>query len=129
MYQIEVPTCSVKDEAVAGQQRMSQAGASFLPVLDERQCVCGWLTVGDLAGESLNGLRVVDVYTRGWRPVSLDTPLHEALSTMLDNDSAKLPITDEDGRLEGILTFEAIQQVIGSNASQRTASATEDVAK
>jgi len=113
-YVTKVAHCKVDDNAATIRTKMQNQGCPFMPVVDEARKVRGWITLNDLIDESLDGKRVQDVFDANCQTVTLDTPLHEALSYMLDRDSANLPVVDGAGQLQGMLTFDCIQKVVGS---------------
>jgi len=102
-----------------------------LPVVASNGRMCGILSFEDLRaalpvspslhhGLSLEERRQVEDYAVGeimtYSVVALrhDDPLEEAVSTMLANRIGCLPVVDEEGRLEGILTETDLLEVLAT---------------
>lgn len=107
--------------ALAALDLMIDHGFRHLPVLDESMRVCGVVSFDDLretlpvpvglmtplAAETRQ--QVLDVSVRDAMtpdPVTIrrDAPIEEAVSRMLQGRFGCLPIVDDDGRLEAIIT-------------------------
>lgn len=80
---------------------------SGMPVTDENGSVIGVVTEFDLLshvceGKSLTKLTADDVMSKNPITVDVNTPLGDILTTMLENNIIRLPVTDE-GRLVGVI--------------------------
>jgi CBS domain-containing protein len=80
----------------------------FLAVVDKDHKFLGWIY-----SASLEGRRTVKDAMEKSSIVSDDTSvLNEALSIMLASRFRSLPIVDRTGKLQGILTMDAIQETL-----------------
>ncbi|MBI4378266.1 MAG: CBS domain-containing protein [Nitrospinae bacterium] len=80
---------------------------SGMPVTDERGRVLGIVTEFDLLehiskGEELAKLTAEDIMSKNPITVDVGTPMKDLLTTMLDKNIIRLPVTNE-GRLVGII--------------------------
>ena len=55
---------------------------------------------------------VKDIMTPSDTTFTINAVLNEALSVMLSSGLKALPVVSEDNRLEGVLTFDAIQKAL-----------------
>jgi len=99
-------------EAVRG--RMEQEGVDSLAVVDNNTKFLGWVN----KAVSGKGETVEDFMKPSSIAVSVDAVLNEALSLMLSSRLTVLAVVDGDNRLQGVLTFDAIQNTL-SEAAQR----------
>ena len=68
----------------------------------------GWVGVSDLK----RGRAVKDIMNPSSTTSTINAVLNEALSLMLSSGLKALPVVGEDNRLEGVLTFDAIQKAL-----------------
>ncbi len=97
---------------------MEGEDVSWLAVVDETDRFVGWVGASDLAG----GRGVRDVLRASAMVASGDTLLSEALSMMLTSgpELLALAVVDERNRLQGVLTFKAIQAAIKEATKRET---------
>lgn len=114
-------TIEAEASALEALDLMIDHGIRHLPVLDDGRRLRGVVTFDDLrsALPGLSNLRVTlgveermaardvsvgDVMTYGPVTIRWDAPLQEAVSRMIEGRFGCLPVVDEHGRLDGILT-------------------------
>ncbi len=80
------------------------------PVVDEENRFIGFISVDDilLGGERSVEMEVYFHYIRKGICVKRDDTLKKVLQTMMDFESDKVAVIDEEGRLKGIITFKEI---------------------
>lgn len=117
--------------ALAALDLMIDAAIRHLPVVDAAQRVCGVITFDDLRAalpipvslkvplsaegrRSVLDLSVGDVMTYSPVTIACDAPLEEAVSRMLEGRFGCLPVVDEEGRLDGILTETDLLQALAT---------------
>lgn len=100
---------------------MIDHGIRHLPVVDRSRRVCGVVSFDDLRAalpvpvslhvpltvderHAVSDLAVGEVMTYSPVTIAYDAPLEEAAQRMLDGRFGCLPVVDEDGRLDGILS-------------------------
>lgn len=106
---------------IAALDLMIEHGFRHLPVLDEGRRVIGIVAFSDLraalpiplsllnplTSEQQHALRdttVAEVMTDAPATAQTDTPLSEAVQALVDHRISCLPLVDESGRLDGIIT-------------------------
>ena len=77
-----------------------------MPVIESNNSFIGWIRISDLK----KGKEIGDVISPLTITLTVNAVLNEALSLMLSSGLKTLPIVDENNKLEGILTFDAIQE-------------------
>jgi osmoprotectant transport system ATP-binding protein len=102
------PTAKVEDMVEVVRKRMEQEGVDSLAVVGDNRRFAGWVSLSDLGGGKLVG----DIISPSETTFTVNAVLNEALSLMLSSRLKTLPIVDEDDRLEGVLTFDAIQNAL-----------------
>jgi len=80
--------------------------------------------VAELKLTEPNGLRP-DLRADGARRVSAETSVRDALSLMLTEGGEPLTVVDGDGRVEGLLTLGAIEQLLSDEAAEPAEDAAE----
>lgn len=109
---IKYCTLDARLSTVVRVMRLSNRGA--LPVVDNNQKVIGIITDRDIAlaverGNAVPFLSVADVIGHAKvHTVSADQPLEAALSEMRRYKIGRLPVTDKQGKLKGMLTINNI---------------------
>lgn len=106
------------DPLMEGAARMHQYGIRHLPVIDGLDRVVGILSerdvlesVGDLrhAAEDptarIGALRIRDAMTREPRTVQRGSPVAEVVGTLAQERFGALPVVDDEGRLQGIVSY------------------------
>lgn len=98
-------------------ERMKEESVEYLMVTDENSRFVGWIERRDLEKKDVNSIE--QILGKDVGSVSPDTPLSDALSIMLEEDVANIPVLNEENILEGILTFHDLQQVIGETYTEK----------
>jgi osmoprotectant transport system ATP-binding protein len=91
---------------------MEREGVDVLAVIADNSEFIGWLDASDLE----DGKKVRDILKSSTTTFTVNAVLNEALSVMLSSGLKALPIVDEGNKLEGILTFDAIQKALSEAA-------------
>lgn len=99
--------------------RMVNYGAGILPVLNRENKVVGILTEHDLvkylAGVVSLGLKVGDVMSSPVVTVGENATLKEAMETMVKYGFRRLPVVNDEGVVEGIITAVDIVRKFGTH--------------
>jgi len=99
--------------------RMVNYGAGILPVLNRENKVVGILTEHDLvkylAGVVSLGLKVRDVMSSPVVTVGENATLKEAMETMVKYGFRRLPVVNDEGVVEGIITAVDIVRKFGTH--------------
>ena len=101
-------TVKVEEKVEAIRMRMKQEEADLLPVVEDDGNFVGWVSTSELE----RGETAKDIINRSNITLTVNAVLNEALSVMLSSGLKVLPIVGEDSKLEGVLTFDAIQQAL-----------------
>ncbi|NVM20830.1 MAG: betaine/proline/choline family ABC transporter ATP-binding protein [Desulfobacterales bacterium] len=105
----EAPSTARPDEEVeAVRDRMKRKQIDRVAVIDDDGRFSGWFVASDLKG----GRTVKDAMRPSPITATESAVLSEALSHMLTSGLKVLAIVDQHNRLEGVLTFEAIQEAL-----------------
>jgi len=102
------PIAKVEEPVEAVRERMKQKGVDSLAVVENDGKFVGWVGVSDLE----KGRVVKDIMNPSITTSTINVVLNEALSLMLSSGLKALPIVGEENRLEGVLTFDAIQKAL-----------------
>ena len=102
------PIAKVEEPVEAVRERMKQEGVDSLVVVENDGKFVGWVGVSDLE----KGRAVKDIMNPSITTSTINAVLNEALSLMLSSGLKALPIVGEENRLEGVLTFDAIQKAL-----------------
>lgn len=110
-----VLTCRVNDSAARCAAVMSENGIGFLPVVDENERVVGVITDRDLAIRVLGqnrpaSTRVEGIMSRDVVGCSLNDSLDTAEQVLAGARKSRLILTDDWGRLAGVLSLADIAQ-------------------
>lgn len=94
------------DSLAAARRAMDRLERSFLPVVGEDGLFLGWVGRNSVLGppSACVGDRITPYAVLG----SPDMPLNEALALMLESATGNLPVTDEDRRLVGLVSFDRL---------------------
>ncbi len=98
-------------------EHMERADIKYLLVVDDNNKFEGWVNLPDL--ELKEGEKVRDVMDADAGFAEVGTTLADALSIMLRRDAANLPVIDKKGILQGIVTFNDLQVLIGETYTER----------
>jgi osmoprotectant transport system ATP-binding protein len=101
-------TAHTRDTTASVRDRMEKEAIDWLPVLDAGGRLKGGISLSDLSGDK--GNTVQDVIAPVKASLEVNAILNEALSLMLSSGLKTLPITGDDDKLTGVLTFDAIQK-------------------
>jgi len=108
------PTAKREEKAGDVQARMEKENIVWMPVVDDEGGFLGWVFEPDLKGEG----SVKDTMSPSTITSTKNAVLNEALSLMLISGLSVLAIVDRNNRLEGLLSFEVIQEAL-REASQK----------
>ncbi len=109
-------TVSINSDMDEVRAEMESRNVDYLLATDESGRFKGWIQAKDLAGEDADSMD--EVLSRDVGSVSKETALSDALSVMLEEDVANIPVLGNDNVLQGILTFNDLQQVIGETYTE-----------
>ena len=96
------------------EQRMQYEGIDWLVVVDDEGKFLGWVDRANLAAGQL----VSDIMNSSPTTATANAVLSEALSLMLSSGLKTLAIVDRANKVEGMLSFDAIQKAL-SEIAQR----------
>ncbi|MCK4485980.1 MAG: betaine/proline/choline family ABC transporter ATP-binding protein [Desulfobacterales bacterium] len=102
------PTAKAEEEVKAGRERMERQGIDWLAVIDDEGRFTGWVVSSNLE----RGQKVKEIMSTSAITATKNAVLSEALSLMLTSGLNVLAIVDQHNRLEGVLTFQAIQEAL-----------------
>ena len=108
------PTAKLHEKVETAQRRMEQTGTEWLAVIDDEGKPVGWISATDQKGDQ----RVKDTMRTPVITTASNAVLSEALSVMLASKVKILAVVDQYNRLEGVLTFEVIQDALGEAAQK-----------
>lgn len=108
---------TVRADSEVGEVRkkMKENEVDYLIATDGSNRFRGWIQAKDLEGDVES---VDEVLSRDVGSVGRETALSDALSVMLEEDVANLPVLGNDNLLEGVLTFNDLQKVIGETYTE-----------
>ncbi len=120
------PMVKIDDDVDTAREEMDRDRRDWAVVVDNDRRFLGWANRSAL-GE---GKKVRDIMMPPSTSATAGTVLNEALSLMLMTAIGNLGIVDEDGRLEGVLTFNSIRRVLGEiyTEEEEEGEVTEEVA-
>jgi osmoprotectant transport system ATP-binding protein len=98
----------IEEKAETIRNRMRQEKVEALAVLGECDNFVGWITLSDLQQVEL----VRDAITCASATLTVNSVLSEALSVMLSSVLKTVAIVNDENKLDGILTFDAIQKAL-----------------
>jgi osmoprotectant transport system ATP-binding protein len=107
-------TAKPDEEVKAVRDRMEREGIDWLAVIDNEGRFTGWVVSSDLE----RGQKVREIMTTSAISATRNAVLSEALSLMLTSGLNVLAIVDQHDRLEGVLTFQAIQEALREAAQK-----------
>ncbi|MFQ5796127.1 MAG: betaine/proline/choline family ABC transporter ATP-binding protein [Candidatus Bipolaricaulia bacterium] len=110
-------TVKTSEEAEAVHDYMKREDVRYLLVVEDDNKFCGWINLSDL--EYRRGDRVKDVMKPPTQTVTPDTNLNEAVSLMLSSEIGNIAVVDNDDRLVGVLTFNALREVLGETYTEK----------
>jgi osmoprotectant transport system ATP-binding protein len=104
----DVPTVTPEDSIARARKHLEATAGDFLAVVDGQGKFLGWISAASLAGKK----NVAEAMEASSVVTSDGAVLNEALSVMLASRFRSLPVTDWSGKLQGILTMDAIQETL-----------------
>lgn len=110
----EVRTCRPETSLAAAATMMWENDCGVLPVVNHDNRVIGMITDRDIAiavgtkGRPAPEISTGEVITRKVCSATLDEDIHIALKTMRHERVRRLPVTNRDGMLQGILSLNDI---------------------
>lgn len=110
---IEEPITVTPDSTVErARSLMDENGISGAPVIDDSRKLKGMITRRDMRFAKRNGQNVSEIMTPRQNLVtaSPDTELQEAQSILHENKIEKLPLVDDDDKLQGMMTGKDIEK-------------------
>ncbi len=126
----DVETCSPDQNLAAAAMVMWRQDCGVVPVVDNERRVKGVLTDRDICIATAtrhvapDTLRVAEVQTGQPRTIRPDDDIRNALEVMRTERVRRLPVVDEQGQLQGMLSInDLILQAKPSAASRSTGSA------
>jgi CBS domain-containing protein len=90
---------------------MWQRDCGVIPVIDEEQKIIGMITDRDIcmaaamSGKDLSNISVKEVISGTVIGCNSEDDIHQALVTMRENQLRRLPVLDDEGKLQGILSL------------------------
>ncbi|MBW1794096.1 MAG: betaine/proline/choline family ABC transporter ATP-binding protein [Deltaproteobacteria bacterium] len=108
------PMAKPDEEVGAVRERMEREGIDWLAVIDDEGRFAGWVVSSNLE----MGQKVKEIMSTSAIVATRNAVLSEALSLMLTSGLNVLAIVDRHNRLEGVLTFEAIQEALREAAKE-----------
>ena len=109
------PTAKPDEEVKAARERMERHGIDWLAVIDDEGRFTGWVVSSNLK----RGQKVKEIMSSSAIVATRNAVLSEALSLMLTSGLNVLAIVDRHNKLEGVLTFEAIQEALREAAEEK----------
>ena len=108
------PTAKPDEEVKAARDRMEREGIDWIAVIDDEGRFTGWVVSSDLE----RGQKVREIMSTSGTTATRNAVLSEALSLMLTSGLNVLAIVDQHNRIEGVLTFQAIQKALREAAQK-----------
>ena len=109
------PLAKADERVVTVQARMEREGVDCLAVVDNEGKFLGWVDRVNVG----KGETVRDIINRSVATASANAVLSEALSLMLSSGFKTLAIVDGINKLEGVLSFDAMQLALSEVAQRR----------
>jgi IMP dehydrogenase len=102
----DVLTITDDRKVASARLKMLRHNIGALPVLDNNGLLAGIITQRDidLAGADVSDLLVSDLMTRTLVKARETTPLHWIVEQMIKTGIQRIPVTDEDSKLIGLVT-------------------------
>lgn len=110
----EVKTCRPEQSLAAAATMMWEYDCGALPVVNESNQVLGMITDRDIAiavgtkGRLASEIAISEVISGKVIAASLDEDVHAALRTLRHEKVRRLPVTNREGMLQGILSINDI---------------------
>ncbi|MEA1964804.1 MAG: CBS domain-containing protein, partial [Candidatus Aerophobetes bacterium] len=104
-------TIRANEKTTGAKSYMEREKIEWLMVVDDNYTFLGWLGISDVARKK--GGKVKDIIIPPTALATSDTVLNEALSLMLSSAVGNLAVVDDKGKLEGVVNFNSIREVLG----------------
>ena len=114
LMKTDVGACHPDDLSVVAAKIMWERDCGTVPVVDERAQVLGMITDRDLCiasyleGKPLHNISVEQAMSRELWSCRPGDDISDAENVMREHQVRRLPVTDEEGRLRGILSLSDI---------------------
>jgi osmoprotectant transport system ATP-binding protein len=108
------PTVKLDEKTEAAREKIERVGVDWLAVVGRDDEFLGWVDKEGLG----KGEIVKDIIKPSTVTATVDAVLNEALSLMLGSKLTTLAIVNGDNKIEGVLSFEAIQKALGEIAQK-----------
>ena len=112
---------------------MWERDCGVIPVIDEEQKIIGMITDRDICmaaamtGKDLSNISVNEVISGAVFGCKSEDDIHQALLTMRENQLRRLPVLDDEGKLQGILSLNDVVLKADQLQDKRAASLAVDV--
>jgi CBS domain-containing protein len=93
-----------KDKLAEAAREMERSSVRHLPIIDDKGVLVGLLTDRDLRALEGRAGPVTEVMRTDVKTVSAGTAAHEAAYLLVRHKIGCVPVTDDDGKLVGIVT-------------------------
>lgn len=120
----DVYLAEAEESTYVAAQRMREHNVGTLVVLDKDKKPLGIVTDRDLAmkviaeGKDPDKVKVSQVMTIDPRSLREDTPIEEGLRMMRRGQCRRLPVVDDKGALQGIVSIDDILELLAEEMSQ-----------
>jgi CBS domain-containing protein len=108
---VETTSCGPASSLADTAGLMWQRDCGVIPVIDEEQKIVGMITDRDICmaaamtGKDLSNISVNEVISGAVLGCNSEDDIHQALVTMRENQLRRLPVLDDEGKLQGILSL------------------------
>jgi len=92
---------------------MSSSSVDSLIIVDDKNKLLGIVTAKQVRSNANKARRLEEIYKRDILSVKLDDSMADILKLMAQNDIGYVPVTDEQGRLRGLITRSSLVNVLG----------------
>jgi len=110
-------TIKANEKIIRAKNYMGQEETEWLVVVDNNHAFMGWLDKSNLTHKKEG--KVKDFMVPSNTSASQDTILNEALALMLSSKMGKLAIVDDKGKVEGVVDFDSIREILGENNKKK----------
>ncbi len=107
-------TCKKEDSLQDTANKMAKENIGFIPVIDENNTVIGTITDRDVTlaiaktSKSLNEIKVSDAMNKNVFTISSEDDATSALKSMRTNQVGRLPVVDNNKKLQGVVSLTGI---------------------